>query len=125
MDRRRLFAAARACALILIVLLLCVLWGWQWLRAPTLAHALWAAVASVPILIPLRGIVRANRRTFAWATLCLTPYFTIAVSESIVNASARGWAVAVLGLSVLIFFTLIACLRLGQGSLEAGKLESE
>jgi uncharacterized membrane protein len=111
MDSRRQAAAARIGVLVLVAILLCVLWAWQWLRTPTLASALWAAVASVPILIPLPGILRANRRTFAWATLCVTPYFTVAISESVVNASARAWAISVLALSVLIFFALIAYLR--------------
>ena len=78
-------------------------------------------IRRVPILIPVLGIARANRRTFAWATLCLTPYFTVSISEAVVNANARPWAFAILGLSVLIFFGLIACLRLSK---EARKLGS-
>ena len=33
------------------------------------------AVLLLPLALPLPGILRAQRRTFAWATLCVTPYF--------------------------------------------------
>jgi len=115
MTLQRQASFARNCVLALIAALLLTLWSWQWLRAPSWASALWAAIASVPILIPLVGIIRGNSRAFAFATLCLTPYFIAGISESIVNASARVWAVTLLGLSLLIFFALIAWLRL-QGT---------
>jgi uncharacterized membrane protein len=109
---------ARACVLALIAVLLFVVWAWQWWRTPTLLTAVWAAIASVPILLPVRGILRADRRTFAWATLCVVPYFTLSISESVVNTAARPWAYAVLALSVLIFFALIACLRLSKEAIK-------
>ena len=112
MSAQKSARAARLCAVALITALFCTLWGWQWLCAPTWRNALWAAVASVPMLIPLPGILQGKRRAFALATLCLTPYFVAGISESIVNPSARAWAIAMLGLTLLLFFALIACLRL-------------
>jgi uncharacterized membrane protein len=105
---------ARRCVLALIAALLCTLWSWQWLRAPSLGNALWTAIASVPILIPLRGILRGKARSFALATLCLTPYFIAGVNESIVSEKARPWAITLLGLSLLLFFALLAGLRLAR-----------
>jgi uncharacterized membrane protein len=71
-----------------------------------------AAVLLAPLLLPLRGLLRGNRRTFAWATLCVTPYFIYGTTELIANPRVRAPAAAILVASLALFLSLVACLRL-------------
>jgi uncharacterized membrane protein len=57
-------------------------------------------VAVLPLLAPLRGLMRGRRYTYAWATLFAVPYFAFALTELLVNPAAR-W---VAGLSLLLVF---------------------
>ena len=85
----------------------------------TLAIALWAAVAVsllawilvgypwpicaiavLPLLAPLNGLVRGRRYTYAWATLFAIPYLAFAITELLANPRAR-W---VASLSLLLVF---------------------
>ena len=57
-------------------------------------------VAAAPLLAPLRGLVRGQRYTYAWATLFAIPYFVFALTELLVNPAAR-W---VASFSLLLVF---------------------
>ena len=49
------------------------------------------ALAVLPLLAPLHGLVRGRRYTYAWATLFAVPYLIFAVTELLVNpAGALG-----------------------------------
>jgi uncharacterized membrane protein len=71
----------------------------------------WALVFSIPLLVCLRGLMRGNRYTYKWATLCVLPYFIIGITESVANVSLRNWALLMLGASLLWFFAMLAFLR--------------
>jgi uncharacterized membrane protein len=58
------------------------------------------ALAVLPLLAPLRGLVRGRRYTYAWATLFAVPYLIFAVTELLANPRAR-W---VASLSLLLVF---------------------
>jgi uncharacterized membrane protein len=45
--------------------------------------------AVLPLLAPLNGLIRGNRRTYAWATLFTIPYLVFALTEILVNPAAR------------------------------------
>ncbi|MCE3285994.1 MAG: putative rane protein [Steroidobacteraceae bacterium] len=66
----------------------------------------------VPLLLPLSGLVRRRRRTYAWATLCLTPHFVYALTELIASPALRLHAGAMLVLSLALMVALVAYLRL-------------
>ncbi len=74
--------------------------------------AILAAVLIPPLLLPLPGIVRGDRRTHAWATLCVAPAFVYGLTEAVANPGARPLAALVLGSSLLFFFALVAYLRI-------------
>ncbi len=57
-------------------------------------------LAAAPLLAPLRGLVRGQRYTYAWATLFAIPYFAFALTELLVNPAAR-WVAA---LSLILVF---------------------
>ncbi len=68
-------------------------------------------IMSLPLLLPVPGMVRGHRRTYAWATLCLLPGLLYGLTEVIANPAARWPAAVVLFLCVVEFVTLVACLR--------------
>jgi uncharacterized membrane protein len=69
------------------------------------------ALLLVPLLLPLPGLLRGHRRTYAWATLCVTPYFIYGLTEVIANPAVRGPAGAILFASLAWFVTLVTYLR--------------
>jgi uncharacterized membrane protein len=82
------------------------------LRTGTWPHNLILAGALlVPLTLPLSGIVQHQRRTFAWATLCVTPYFIYGATEVIANPPVRVLAGAILIASLALFVSLVAYLR--------------
>jgi uncharacterized membrane protein len=84
---------------------------WLWL-ALTLSLLAWilvgypwpiCVIAVLPLLAPLRGLVRGSRYTYAWATLFAIPYLAFAVTELLVNPQAR-WVAAISLLLVFAWF---------------------
>lgn len=75
------------------------------------AQLAWAILFSLPLLLALPGLLAGRRYTHSWATLCVLPYFVIGITESIANSPLRTWALLLLGLSLLWFFSLLAFLR--------------
>ena len=74
----------------------------------------WLVVALlvVPLVITLPGILRRNRRTFAWATLCVTPHFVYALTEVVANPAIRLLAAAMIAVALGLTLALVAYLRL-------------
>ena len=66
----------------------------------------------VPLALPLAGMVRSRRRTFAWATLCIAPYFVYGLTELVANPAVRTIALAMLLASLALMAVLVAYLRL-------------
>jgi uncharacterized membrane protein len=66
----------------------------------------------VPLALPLPGLLRRHRRTYAWATLCLTPHFVYGLTELIANPPLRMHAAAMLLLGLALMLALVAYLRL-------------
>jgi uncharacterized membrane protein len=97
-------------ALILLVL------GWQLSNGSGIGRIALAALLATPLLLPLRGLIREDRRTYAWATLCVIPYFILGVTEAIANPQQRVWAGACLLLALTLFASLIVYLRVTRPS---------
>lgn len=107
--RHRLLARRLVLAsllLLAVVSIACVVVGWSGTPSAILAAALLP-----PLLLPLAGIARGERRTHAWATLCIVPAFVYGLTEVVANPDARPLAALVLGASLLLFFSLVAYLR--------------
>jgi uncharacterized membrane protein len=69
------------------------------------------AIAVLPLLAPLNGLVRGRRHTYAWATLFAIPYLAFALTELLANPRAR-WVAALSLLLVFAWFcTMILFLR--------------
>lgn len=74
----------------------------------------WSVLALVPLLLPLPGLVRGSRRTCAWATLCVAPYFLYGLTEVVANPAVRTLAAAILFASLGWFASLVYCLRVSR-----------
>jgi uncharacterized membrane protein len=76
------------------------------------ASLLLTAALLLPLALPLPGILHGRRRTYAWATLCVTPYFIYGTTEAVANPAGRTAAGAILATSLALFVALVAFLRL-------------
>ena len=70
-----------------------------------------AAIALLPLLLPLPGLVRARRRTLQWSPLTSAPALALALTEIIVNAPARIPATLTLVLIFAAFAIIVAATR--------------
>ena len=81
--------------------------GYSWLLC---------AIAIVPLLAPLNGLIHGRRYTFAWASLFAIPYMAFAITELLANPFAR-WVGALTLLLVFGWFcSLVMYLRLSRAS---------
>jgi uncharacterized membrane protein len=73
----------------------------------------WAitAIAFMPLLLPLPGLVRGTRRTLTWAPLALAPALTMALTEVLVNPALRLRVAFTLALILAAFAAILAALR--------------
>jgi uncharacterized membrane protein len=83
--------------------------------APWPSNVGWTVALLLPVAAPLPGLIRGARRTYAWATLCVAPYFIYGVTEVIANPAVRGAAGAILFASLAWFVALVWYLRLSRG----------
>jgi len=91
--------------------LIAVIVAWQLRMDISPQRLLIATVLTCPLWAPLRGLLRRSRRTYAWATLCVIPYFILGVTEAVANPQGRLWSGLCLGLAFALFVLLIAYLR--------------
>ena len=120
MTERRL-RRARALALATAAVLAACVAAASLRSAPWPANLGWTIALLLPLAAPLPGIVRGIRRTYAWATLCVAPYFVYGITEVIANPAVRGAAGAILFASFAWFVTLVAYLRLSRGMRDTGQ----
>jgi uncharacterized membrane protein len=99
---------------------------WLWLGV-SLSLMAWAfvgypwlicALAVLPLLAPLNGLIRGRRYTYAWATLFAIPYLAFAVTELLANPRARVVAAMSLLLVFAWFCTMILFLRASRAHRE-------
>jgi uncharacterized membrane protein len=107
-------STARSLTIWLWIALALSLLGWVSAGYPWLICAL----AVLPLLAPLNGLVRGRRHTYAWATLFAVPYLAFALTELLVNPAAR-WVAAMSLLLVFGWFcTMILFLRVSRAHRE-------
>ena len=84
--------------------------------------AMLALFLLLPLLLPVAGLWRRERRTYAWASLCLTPHFVFALMEIVANPALRLTAAAMLLLASGLMVALVAYLRVTR---ESGERRAE
>ena len=65
---------------LLLLIALCV--AWELFLAPLRPGGSWLVLKALPLLLPLRGLLRASRYTCQWASLLVLAYFV----EGVVRA---------------------------------------
>jgi len=76
------------------------------------SRVLLALVLLAPLALTLPGLLRRNRRAYAWASLCLTPHFVYSLTELVANPALRALAATMLVLGLVAMVALVAYLRL-------------
>jgi uncharacterized membrane protein len=109
MDKLRL--SARRWALATLAMIGVAIGVAATLDASWPGSALLAAALVLPLLLPLKGLLQGDRRTYAWATLCIAPCFVYGITEVIANSSVRAIAAVILFTSLAHFVALVAYLR--------------
>jgi uncharacterized membrane protein len=107
-------SASRSLTIWLWLALTLSLLAWIWVGYP------WpiCVIAVLPLLAPLRGLLRGSRYTYAWSTLFAIPYVAFAVTELLANPQAR-WVAALSLLLVFAWFcSMILFLRASRAHRE-------
>ena len=106
----------------LVLALIAVVVAWQLSSGVTALRWVLCVVFTCPLWAPLRGLIRRERRTYAWTTLCVIPYFILGVTESVANPERRVWPALCLSIAFVLFATLILFLRVSNPNRSAGSL---
>ncbi|MEX2149110.1 MAG: DUF2069 domain-containing protein [Steroidobacteraceae bacterium] len=102
------FASNRIAIAAWLALLLSVL---CWPLGPSAVGWPITAIAFMPLLLPLPGLVRGTRRTQSWAPLALAPALAMALTEVLVNPAVRLRVTLTLALILAAFAAILAALR--------------
>ena len=91
---------------LLLLIILCVLW--ELVLAPLRPGGSWLALKVLPLLIPLRGILKRDVYTMQWSSMLILLYF----GEGIVRATSdRGLSATLgwveVGLTCVFFFCIV------------------
>jgi uncharacterized membrane protein len=86
---------------------------WWFLEAGISAsRILWAAAVTSPLWLTLPRLLAGHRRSYAWMTLIVIPYFVLAITEAVANSHTRAWPALCLFVGFTLFVMLIAYLRM-------------
>jgi uncharacterized membrane protein len=97
--------------LLLWVGLIVLLLAWHAAHGRASLGSLVLGVVALPLLAPLPGLWRDQRRSYRWAPLTLAPALAWSLTEILANPAARGYATGVALLSFLSLAAIVASLR--------------
>ena len=105
---RTLYLLANASLVLLIALGI----AWELFLAPLRPGGSWLVLKVLPLLLPLRGILRANRYTCQWASMLSLAYFVEGVVRTYSDAAPSRYLAAIQAvLSAVLFVSLILLAR--------------
>lgn len=100
-----------SCASLIALIILLILW--ETLLAPLRPGGSWMVIKVIPLLFPLRGILKRQIYTMQWSSMFILLYFTEGVvrarSDILPLSNVLAWIEIVL--SVVFFFSSISYLR--------------
>lgn len=104
------------------VLFLCQL-GLLWHRIAIDIY--WVVLLSLPLLLPLKGLVCDQRYTYKWVGFMTLVYFCVGISELVANPELRIYGFVTTISSTLLFLTSIyyaryLAIRASQGTVPPG-----
>jgi uncharacterized membrane protein len=89
-----------ASASLIALIVLCV--AWEWLLAPLRPGGSWLVIKAMPLLLPLRGVLRRDVYTMQWSSMLILLY----LAEGVVRATTDQGLSATLGMIEVV----LACL---------------
>ena len=98
-------AAASWLALLAVTVL------WEWLLAPLRPGGSWLVLKGVPLLLPLRGVLRGDVRTMQWALLLVLAFIAEGGVRALEAPPVGTLAMAELALGLAFFAAAIVYLR--------------
>lgn len=108
MTRRLYFAA---CASLIALIFLCL--AWELWVAPLHPGGSWLVLKSLPLLLPLFGILHGRRYTYQWSSMLILLYFTEGVVRATTDSGpSRLLAVAETCLTLAFFTSAVLYARL-------------
>ncbi|UCD67909.1 MAG: DUF2069 domain-containing protein [Betaproteobacteria bacterium] len=117
---RALYLAANASAVLLIALGI----AWELFLAPLRPGGSWLVLKVLPLLLPLRGILRANRYTCQWASMLSLAYFVEGVVRTFSDTAPSRYLAAIESvLAMILFVSLIFLARELGRHRQAGAIE--
>ena len=106
LARRLRFAVIGTAAALLVLLVV-----WRVVTGLSWGDVVLIAILLLPLGIALPRLWAGHRRTYAWMTLAVTPFFVVAMTEAVANPSARSWAGVCLFVTFALFVLLVSYLR--------------
>lgn len=105
---RSLYLVANASLVLLIALGI----AWELFLAPLRPGGSWLVLKVLPLLLPLRGMLRADRYTCQWASMLSLAYFIEGVVRAFSDpAPSRYLAATQSVLTIVLFVSLILLAR--------------
>ena len=100
-----------ACVSLFALIILLVLW--EMALAPLRPNGSWMALKVIPLLLPLRGVLKGQNYTMQWSSMMILLYFTegIVRASSDISTLSRGLASVEVLFSVTFFLGAILYLR--------------
>lgn len=106
LQRASIFHTTAIISLIALIVL-CI--TWEAVLAPVRPGSMWLALKALPLLIPLRGVIKRNLYTMQWSSMLILLY----LAEGVVRGMSDGGLSAMLGwmetVLVVFFFTCTVC----------------
>lgn len=96
---------AGAVITLIALILLCI--AWETVLAPLRPNGSWLVLKVVPLLIPLRGVLKRNLYTMQWSSMLILLYFAEGIVRGMSDrgfSAMLGWAEVAL---VVAFFTCV------------------
>jgi uncharacterized membrane protein len=100
-----------------LIMLIFVCLAWELWLAPLRPGGSWLVLKTLPLLLPLMGILKGRRYTYQWASMLILAYFTEGVVRAWSDTGLSAWLAGVeAALSGVFFFTSIFYARFSAPS---------
>ena len=104
-----------ACLSLLALIFLCL--AWELWFAPLRPGGSWLVLKSLPLLLPLQGILRGRRYTYQWASMLILAYFAEGAVRSFGDGGmSAALAFAEVALTLVFFASAVLYARVTRAS---------
>lgn len=107
----------QAMSIVSLIALIFLCLAWELWLAPLRPGGSFLVLKTLPLLLPLMGILKGRRYTYQWAPMLVLAYFTEGVVRAWSDAGLSAWlAGAEVALSVVFFLAAIFYAKLSAPS---------